>query len=119
MNTIQLNAAPQAQTLAPEVLDQENLKKFQHELQLMTHALEQKLPGLSQQLQKMNDLLRQYPETVALLTPEEIGGMMKGVIQESKVQFALGSTGATRGAAKSDIFKKINSASFDPSQIKF
>lgn len=108
-------------TPSPELqdaLNKQHLQEFQRELNAMTNAMEQKLPGLSQQLQKINDLLRTYPETVALLTPEEIGALTKGVIQESRIQFTLANVGGRKSAA-TDLLKKINSANFDPSKIQF
>lgn len=92
--------------------------RFTQELDAMTNALEQRLPGLSGQLIKINDLLRSYPETVAMLRPEQIGQLMRGVIQESKQQFTIAAV-AGRGNAGKDLIKKINSANFDPSKIQF
>lgn len=105
-------------TAANEALDKQHLEEFQRELAAMLNALENRLPGLAQQNLKINNLLRQYPETVALLTPEEIGSMMRGVIQESKVQFTLANIGG-RSGAKKDLIKQINSSGFDPSKISF
>lgn len=94
------------------------LDRFTAELNAMTNALENRLPGLSGQLVKINDLLRTYPDTVALLRPEQIGELMRGVIQESKQQFTMASV-VGRGSAAKDLIKKINSGSFDPSKIQF
>lgn len=101
-----------------DALNKQHLEEFQRELVAMTNAMENKLPGLSQQLQKMNDLLRTYPETVALLTPEEIGALTKGVIQESRVQFTLANLGG-RKSAGTDLLKKLNSGTIDLSKIQF
>ncbi len=101
-----------------DAVQQGVLARFTSELDAMTNALEARLPGLSGQLSKINDLLRSYPDCVALLTPAQIGQMMKGVIQESKQQFTMASV-AGRGSATKDLIKKINSGSFDPSKIQF
>lgn len=101
-----------------EAITQQHLREFLDELSAMQNAMEQKLPGLSGQLIKLNDLLRTYPETVALLRPEDIGLLMRGVIQESKVQFSMAKV-AGRGAAKKDLINKLNTGSVSLDDIKF
>ena len=108
----------EVQPATDDALNKQHLEEFQRELTAMVNAMENKLPGLSQQLQKMNDLLRTYPETVALLTPEEIGQLTKGVIQESRVQFTLANVGG-RKSAGTDLLKKLNAGSIDLGSIKF
>lgn len=69
---------------------QDALVQFQKELDLMTHTLEKRLPEFEVQLHKLNTLLRAQPELTHMLTEESIGQLMRGVIQDSNVQFMSG-----------------------------
>ena len=90
-----------------QLLGKEPLAKFQEILAEMTFALENKMPELPSQLNKINELIRQHPEICHMLSEDEIGAFMKGVIQESQVQFAVASV-AGRGGAKKDPLKNVN-----------
>jgi len=69
---------------------EEDYSKFIEQLNAMSHSLEQRLPEFPGQLTRLNVLLLQRPELGNILSEEEIGALMKGVIANAGVQFTIG-----------------------------
>lgn len=69
---------------------EEDYGKFVESLNQMSHSMEQRLPDFANQLSRINMLLLQRPELGNILSEEEIGQLMKGVIANAGVQFTIG-----------------------------
>lgn len=77
---------------------EESYSKFIELLNGMSYSLEQRLPEFPGQLTRINVLLLERPELGNILSEEEIGVLMKGVIANAGVQFTIGSK--AKGATK-------------------
>ena len=89
------------------------MAQFDKELQDMIYALEKELPELSTQHQKLNRMLRQYPELTYLLSEDQIHNLMRGVIKESSVQFVISKPKKSLGKIDTSILNKP----FNPDEI--
>ena len=88
--------------LAPEILHD-----FSGKIKALSNALEQKLPNLGEELHRINEELRKYPELGHLLSNEQIGEIVKGIRAESAGQFAFAAQSG-RGTKPKDLLKKTN-----------
>lgn len=70
-------------------VDASVLEQFDKELKGMIYALNNALPELSTQHQKLNRMLRQFPELTYMLSEDQVCDLMRGVIKESSVQFVV------------------------------
>lgn len=89
-------------------LAEPDLQQFVVELDMITQMVEKNLPNLQVQCRKVNDLLRQQPELAYMLSEEQIGQFMRGVIHEAQVQFSVASTAGRGDARGKNPLKGVN-----------
>ena len=91
---------------AKEILSPEKVALFQGQLNELSISLEQALPGYKDNLKQIDRILKSYPEIAHVLSEDQIGLIVKGLMKEADLQFFAKEKkegGGKKGKAKVEI----------------